>query len=299
MKTLTAIILAVLIAVSMTACTQKRSPDQQAGLTEAFTEAPSAAPTAKPAASPTAMLTIEPTAEPPVILSYNEHDISKILAFLNTVDENGVSNGEKILEKYDPEDPASWYYYADDREREAGYARYITQWNADGRLIKLTLPFPFVSLTGSLDLSGCEALDYVGLNTSGITSADLSGCPLRERFSASDASLTEITPSSITTPALFISDCSVKHIEWNALPSSDEWGADRSFVLCLDSEGEGAVGVSCGEGENSRELVIYAYPAEGRSFVGWFDEDGKLYSADRACELPLFEERAAFTARFE
>lgn len=230
--------------------------------------------------------------------AYNEHDLSKIQAFLNTIDENGARNGERILEAYDPEDPESWYYYDNDGEREAGYARYITQWNDEGRLTKLNLPFPFVSLTGSLDLSGCEALDYVSLNTRGITSADVTGCPLSERFSVCDPQLSEITPSSITTPALFITECSVRHIEWNALPSADQWGADHSFVLRIDSEGEGSVGVMCAEGEHSRELVIYAYPEEGGTFIGWFDEAGELYSADRACELPYIEGSAAFTARF-
>ena len=39
---------------------------------------------------------------------YNEYDYQKCLAFLETEDENGVKNGEKLSENYDPLDPATW-----------------------------------------------------------------------------------------------------------------------------------------------------------------------------------------------
>ena len=39
---------------------------------------------------------------------YNEHDYQKCLAFLETEDENGVKNGEKLSESYDPYDPETW-----------------------------------------------------------------------------------------------------------------------------------------------------------------------------------------------
>ena len=36
---------------------------------------------------------------------YNDHDYQKMVAFFEQTDENGVRNGEKLSEDYDPTDP--------------------------------------------------------------------------------------------------------------------------------------------------------------------------------------------------
>lgn len=40
---------------------------------------------------------------------YNDHDYQKMVAFFEQTDENGVRNGEKLSENYDPTDPGTWW----------------------------------------------------------------------------------------------------------------------------------------------------------------------------------------------
>ena len=44
---------------------------------------------------------------------YNDHDYQKMVAFFEQTDENGVRNGEKLSEDYDPTDPETWWEYDD------------------------------------------------------------------------------------------------------------------------------------------------------------------------------------------
>ena len=39
---------------------------------------------------------------------YNAHDYIKCVEFLEQTDENGVKNGMKLSESYDPNDPSTW-----------------------------------------------------------------------------------------------------------------------------------------------------------------------------------------------
>lgn len=53
---------------------------------------------------------------------YNDHDYQKMVAFFEQTDENGVRNGEKLSEDYDPTDPETWWEYDD------GYWRRRVEW---------------------------------------------------------------------------------------------------------------------------------------------------------------------------
>ena len=48
---------------------------------------------------------------------YNDHDYQKMVAFFEQTDENGVRNGEKLSEDYDPTDPETWREYDGDHCR--------------------------------------------------------------------------------------------------------------------------------------------------------------------------------------
>ncbi|MBR3460618.1 MAG: hypothetical protein IKH21_07540, partial [Clostridia bacterium] len=50
----------------------------------------------------------ESTARYPTPEGYNDHDYQKLVAFLEQTDDEGVKNGEKLSENYDPNDPATW-----------------------------------------------------------------------------------------------------------------------------------------------------------------------------------------------
>ena len=44
---------------------------------------------------------------------YNAHDYNKCVQFLEQTDEDGVKNGEKLNDTYDPNDPGTWGTYSD------------------------------------------------------------------------------------------------------------------------------------------------------------------------------------------
>ena len=167
---------------------------------------------------------------------YNDHDYQKMVAFFEQTDENGVRNGEKLSEDYDPTDPETWWEYDGD------YCRGIVEWTTvagEYRLYNIffggigndALP---LELVGFLDVSGCTALTEVrckswgdiqltGLDVSGCTSLvklyclenkltelDVSGCAALEALECRGNWLTELDVSAKTE--LYDLDCSLNHL---------------------------------------------------------------------------------------
>lgn len=100
---------------------------------------------------------------------YNDHDYQKMVAFFEQTDENGVRNGEKLSEDYDPTDPETW------REYDGDHCRGDITWTTvagEYRLCDIffggigndALP---LELVGFLDVSGCTALKDVRCNSWG------------------------------------------------------------------------------------------------------------------------------------
>ena len=167
---------------------------------------------------------------------YNDHDYQKMVAFFEQTDENGVRNGEKLSEDYDPTDPETWWEYDGD------YCRGIVEWTTvagEYRLYNIffggigndALP---LELVGFLDVSGCTALTEVrckswgdiqltGLDVSGCTSLvvlycfgneltelDVSGCAALEVLECYGNELTELDVSECA--ALEALDCDFNHM---------------------------------------------------------------------------------------
>ena len=108
------------------------------------TDEPTEAPTEFPSEAPTEMPTPDPLA------GYNEHDMQRILAFLETVDKDGVTNGKKCFDDYDPEAPSTWH---------AEYANIVWSDGPDKRLIEIGIGFRAV--VGTLDVSDCTELKHL------------------------------------------------------------------------------------------------------------------------------------------
>ena len=118
---------------------------------------------------------------------YNDHDYQKMVAFFEQTDENGVRNGEKLSENYDPTDPGTWWKYDD------GYCRGNIEWTTvagEYRLYEIffggssNYAHP-LELVGFLDVSGCTALTEVRCWSSGdiqLTGLDVSGCTALEEL---------------------------------------------------------------------------------------------------------------------
>ena len=134
---------------------------------------------------------------------YNDHDYQKMVAFFEQTDENGVRNGEKLNEDYDPTDPETW------REYDDGYCRGRVEWTTvagEYRLYNIffggignyALP---LELVGFLDVSGCTALAEVRCWSFGdiqLTGLDVSGCAALEALDCDGNELTELDVSGCT-----------------------------------------------------------------------------------------------------
>ena len=92
---------------------------------------------------------------------YNAHDYNKCVEFLEQTDENGVKNGEKLSDNYDPNDPATWYgiYWSNDADRRAE-----------------TMSLSEFELIGYLDVSGCTELVELDCSKNNITELNIWDC---------------------------------------------------------------------------------------------------------------------------
>ena len=184
---------------------------------------------------------------------YNDHDYQKMVAFFEQTDENGVRNGEKLSEDYDPTDPETW------REYDGDHCRGDITWTTvagEYRLYEIFFGGSSNSahpleLVGNLDVSGCTALVKVrcwswgdiqltGLDVSGcaalevldcdgneLTELDISGCAALEALDCRNNWLTELDVSANTR-------LSYLYCLWNLLTELDVSGCAALEVLDCD-----------------------------------------------------------------
>ena len=155
---------------------------------------------------------------------YNDHDYQKMVAFFEQTDENGVRNGEKLSEDYDPTDPETW------RKYDGNYCRGNIEWTTvagEYRLYEIFFggsssgahplelvgfldvrectalakvrcwSFGDIQLTG-LDVSGCAALEALDCDGNELTELDVSGCAALEVLDCGNNWLTELDVSGCT-----------------------------------------------------------------------------------------------------
>ena len=146
---------------------------------------------------------------------YNDHDYQKMVAFFEQTDENGVRNGEKLSENYDPTDPGTWWKYDD------GYCRGNIEWTTvagEYRLYEIffggssNYAHP-LELVGFLDVSGCTALTEVRCWSGGdiqLTGLDVSECVALAELYCAGNELTELDVSGCA--ALEVLHCSRNEI---------------------------------------------------------------------------------------
>ena len=131
----------------------------------------------------------ESTARYPTPEGYNDHDYQKLVAFLEQTDDEGVKNGEKLSENYDPNDPATWNLHYDNSR----------VWiESDGELRIQEIYVSYKNLCGALDVSGCTALYYLDCGSNNLTSLDVSGCTALEELWCYNNNFTELDVSGCT-----------------------------------------------------------------------------------------------------
>ena len=122
---------------------------------------------------------------------YNEHDYTKCVGFLEQADEDGVKNGTKLNESYDPNDPETWERFY------SGDARF--QWTSvSGEQRLAGINVYGYNLIGSLDVSGCIALARLWCFENQLTELDVSSCTALTELWCYENQLTELDVSSCT-----------------------------------------------------------------------------------------------------
>ena len=256
---------------------------------------------------------------------YNDHDYQKMVAFFEQTDENGVRNGEKLSENYDPTDPGTWQKY------DGGYCRGNIEWTTvagEYRLYEIffggssNYAHP-LELVGFLDVSGCTALTEVrcwssgdiqltGLDVSGCTSLvelyclenkltelDVSGCAALEILDCYGNELTELDVSGCA--ALEELDCygnELTELDVSECAALEELDCDYNHMTELDvSANTELESLSCSENHlteldlsNNPRIDIDTISAEGSGFIGvsteWDENYGIYYCCIEAASVP-------------
>ncbi len=154
---------------------------------------------------------------------YDDHDYQQAVAFLETTDEDGMSNAEKLRAlfpyEFDLADPSTWGGYVDP------YGSYYIgfEWTDDPvkRLRRIDIQFEgaedITCPVGDVDLSDCTALESVTLMSVDLGFVDFSGCSAITGIWCDDAQdicltgcteLTFLSCDASGTPEIDISDCS-------------------------------------------------------------------------------------------
>ena len=145
-------------------------------------------------------------AEVSVPEGYCEQDYLKLYAFLEMADANGVKNGTKLNENYDPTDPTTWGTTNENYDPEDpltwGTGQNIT-WQEvttgegeDEVTVRYLWIFnaPASGLCGQLDLSGCKELQEVYVQNNTLTRVNVSDSAIW-KLDCSDNRLTELNVS--------------------------------------------------------------------------------------------------------
>ena len=135
-------------------------------------------------------------AEVPVPEGYCELDYLKLYAFLEMADADGVKNGTKLNENYDPTDPTTWGTTNEEGESTITWLEVTTGEGEDEVTLQYLLTFnaPASDLCGQLDLSGCKFLREVYVQNNTLTQVDVSESAIQQ-LDCSGNRLTELNAS--------------------------------------------------------------------------------------------------------
>lgn len=151
----------------------------------------------------------------------------------------------------------------------------------------------------SLDLRNNHELVELYINDNQFTNIELRNCPKLKFFYCHNNFITELdTTSNPQIRHLNATGNPMKHIR-SIAPQRD-----GQLPLELKAEGNGTVGLKFNPVYNAQwketgewQQTYFAYPQKGHTFEGWYDEQGKLLSAEMEWEDEYGTSRI-LTARF-
>ncbi|MBR0157119.1 MAG: PT domain-containing protein [Clostridia bacterium] len=279
MKKIISIMLCVGMLLSFVACSGNGSENGQQ------TADNTAAPTEAPTPGPTAVPTADPTLTPDPLAGYDAHDYGILRSFFELTDENGITNGEKCFNDYDPDDPATWTGGTNNTDR-------CIIWNASGKLRGINLRSSGdepVRLTGRLEFSSFDKLEAVFVwNTvfEEFTAEDLPAFGIRSNNT--DIQLPFVEGEAILRGGYIdrIYLRSASHVRCELTGEAESNVSNLPcFTIDITVDGGGYAGVVAFSDENYYVVRLSAEPKDGARFIGWFNAAGELISAEADFEL--------------
>ena len=190
---------------------------------------------------------------------YNEADLAAVLAFLEQENPEGNKVGTLLSERqqsygyacfdYESDDPSTWFGVTwcvlDDELRVAGISwSNVGSWSSAGWYATDFIA-PVSTTLDLSDFTALSSLECTGLN---LTSIGLSGCE-----------------------SLNYVNC-----RFNKLKSVDLSSSENITIDSVTSYGKGTVGCDA----RSDYSYLYAYPEEGETFIGWYNDADELLSSN-------------------
>ena len=147
---------------------------------------------------------------------YCANDVTRLHDFLEQTNGSGQKNGTLLNPNYDADDPATWSNVKW-IETESGKQAVEINW-------------AYYALTGSLDLSGCEALVYLNCGWNQLEALNISGCTSLETLVCCENLLESLDISG--NPALDYLDCWNNQIEELDVSNNSE----ITYLVCFGNE---------------------------------------------------------------
>ena len=249
--------------------------------------------------------TAAPTAAPNL---YNREEYDTLLAFFELKDSNGVKNGEKCFKNYDSNKVRFW---GDDPEKDAEESLLV--WNDDDKPLGRTLNSIILEglsdetrLVGSIRLDKFRSLKEFSANR---IIFEALNADMRNSFDTISIG-NNVVSFGCDGEAALIADYiarlhigSFSHCRYES--TGEEFGGALAFTADLTADGSGHVGVYGYMDTHYYIVKVYAEPENGYGFLGWFDAEGSLISAEETLEISYLDENGTGvhdftgTARFE
>lgn len=222
---------------------------------------------------------------------YNVNDYMRCVDFLEQTDENGVKNGQKMAENYDPNDPYTWGSYTDDQGNKLDCFRFEPDFGGEYRLVEIKANR--ADLIGTMDLTGCAVIETVNCVQNRISGMVVEGCAALEILNFLENEVSEVDLS--TNPNLVdlgTADNPIAELDISNNPLLHNLFAGGGRMTELDlsnnprlpmqriyAEGNGSVGYMYLDLGVMDILALYNAPFEGAVFEGWYTVDGQLVDA--------------------
>ncbi|MBR5718946.1 MAG: hypothetical protein IKX16_08005 [Clostridia bacterium] len=191
----------------------------------------------------------ESTTRYPTPEGYNDHDYQKLVAFLEQTDDEGVKNGEKLSDNYDPNDPTTWGTYWNGQR---------FQWIESGGELRIQKIYvDYENLCGALDVNGCTALEHLSCINNNLTALDVSGCTALERLECSSNNLTSLDVSNNTAlTSLGCSRNNLTSLDVSNNTALTSLGCSRNNLTSLDVSNNTALTYLFCSSNNLTELEV-------------------------------------------